>query len=156
MRASLSRKYLWVAAGLLLAVTPRPAAAGQQDHQYSSSDIQAGLKLYTAECSLCHGPNGDLMSGIDLRRGSSGARSPTRTSRRVITTGVPAAGMPRFKLQPAEVDAADRVHPRRLRRQRHGREGRRSHARPDAVCGQGRLRDVPSRQRHRPARRRRT
>ena len=103
MRASLSLKYLLLAAGLLLTVAARPASAGQQDHQYSTSDIQAGLKLYTAECSLCHGPNGDLMSGIDLRRGRFRRAVSDDDIGRVITNGVPDAGMPSFKLQAADV-----------------------------------------------------
>jgi putative heme-binding domain-containing protein len=105
MRASLTGKYLCLAGALLLTVTPRLASAGQQDHQYSSGDIQAGLKLYTAECSLCHGPNGDLMSGIDLRRGRFRRAVSDDDIGRVITNGVPDAGMPSFKLQAAEVTA---------------------------------------------------
>jgi cytochrome c oxidase cbb3-type subunit III len=81
-----------------------PASAGQQDHQYSSADIEAGLRLYTAQCALCHGPNGDLMSGIDLRRGRFRRAVSDEDLTRVITGGVPDAGMPSFnKLQAAEV-----------------------------------------------------
>ena len=73
-----------------------------------AADIEAGLKLYTAECSLCHGPNGDLMSGIDLRRGRFRRAVSDEDLARVITNGVPDAGMPGFKLQAAEVTALSR------------------------------------------------
>jgi putative heme-binding domain-containing protein len=106
MRASLSLKHLLSAVCLLLTVGAYPAAAGQQDHQYSSADVQAGLRLYTSECALCHGPNGDLMSGIDLRRGRFRRAVSDDDLARVITGGVPDAGMPSFsKLQAADVTA---------------------------------------------------
>ena len=101
MHPSLNLKRLFAAACLTL--IGLPAIAGQQDHQYSSSDVQAGLKLYTSECSLCHGPNGDLMSGIDLRRGRFRRAVSDDDLARVITNGVPDAGMPAFKLQAPEV-----------------------------------------------------
>ena len=103
MQPSLNLKSFSAAACLLLMLVGRPVEAGQQDHQYSSSDVQAGLKLYTSECSLCHGPNGDLMSGIDLRRGRFRRAVSDDDLARVITNGVPDAGMPGFKLQAAEV-----------------------------------------------------
>jgi cytochrome c oxidase cbb3-type subunit 3 len=104
MQLSLNLKRSLIAAAcLLLTLVGRPAVAGQQDHQYSSSDVQAGLKLYTSECSLCHGPNGDLMSGIDLRRGRFRRAVSDDDLARVITSGVPDAGMPGFKLPAAEV-----------------------------------------------------
>jgi putative heme-binding domain-containing protein len=90
----------------ILAAVATTASAGQQDHQYSSADVQQGLRLYTAECSLCHGPNGDLMSGIDLRRGRFRRAVSDDDLAKVITNGVPDAGMPSFsKLATADVTA---------------------------------------------------
>ena len=43
-----------------------PAVA--QDHQYSAEQIQAGYRLYTGQCQLCHGPNGDGIAGVNLAR----------------------------------------------------------------------------------------
>src|SRR5215470_7794634 len=106
MRTSLTLKRLLPAAWVLLTVAAHPAAAGQQDHSYSSTDVQNGLRLYTSECALCHGPNGDLMSGIDLRRGRFRRAVSDEDLVRVITGGVPDAGMPSFtKLQAADVTA---------------------------------------------------
>ena len=47
------------------------AQATSQDHpgQYSTIDIETGSRLYAGQCAQCHGPNGDIVSGIDLRRG---------------------------------------------------------------------------------------
>jgi cytochrome c oxidase cbb3-type subunit III len=102
MPLSLMSKRLMAAAYLLL-ILAAGASAGQQDHQYSAGEIQAGLRLYTSECSLCHGPNGDLMSGIDLRRGRFRRAVSDDDLARVITNGVPDAGMPAFRLQGSEV-----------------------------------------------------
>jgi putative heme-binding domain-containing protein len=91
-------------AGLLTVGLPRTAAA-QEDHQYSSADIEAGSRLFANQCSLCHGPNGDLIAGIDLRHGVFRRSSTDDDIRRVITTGVAGTGMPSFSLQPQEVSA---------------------------------------------------
>jgi len=105
MRGPLSLKQI-APVLVLLTLVASVASAGQQDHQYSPTEIQAGLRLYTAECSLCHGPNGDLMSGIDLRRGQFRRAVSDEDLARVITNGVPDAGMPAFaKLQSADVTA---------------------------------------------------
>jgi len=91
-------------AGLLAVGSPHMTAAqGLEDHQYSSADIEAGSRLFANQCSLCHGPNGDLIAGIDLRHGVFRRSSSDDDIRRVITTGVAGAGMPAFGLQPAEV-----------------------------------------------------
>ena len=64
-----------------------PAGAQQllnQDHpgQYSQEDIAAGSRVYGAQCSQCHGRDGDQISGIDLRRGLfRRVDRPTRISR---------------------------------------------------------------------------
>jgi putative heme-binding domain-containing protein len=102
-RIFLSRPLLLLAAWALLTFVAQPASAGQQDHQYSSSDVEAGLRVYTEQCSLCHGPNGDLMSGIDLRRGRFRRAVSDDDLARVITNGVPDAGMPAFPLQTSQV-----------------------------------------------------
>lgn len=75
-----------------------------QDHQYSSSDIAAGARLYAAQCTLCHGPNGDQVQGINLRRSQFRRPLSDDDLRRVIRTGVSAAGMPPFTFQPSELD----------------------------------------------------
>jgi putative heme-binding domain-containing protein len=78
--------------------------AQTQDHAYSPQDIAVGSRLYAGQCAQCHGPNGDLVSGINLRRGQFRKPLSDDDLRRTITTGVPAAAMPPFTLQPAELD----------------------------------------------------
>lgn len=77
-----------------------------QDHQfYGQADIDAGARLYRAQCAQCHGPNGDLVGGVDLRRGQFRRASNNADLARVITNGVAGTGMPPSSLQPAEVTA---------------------------------------------------
>ncbi len=91
-----------LSAGLAVSVLPERAAA--QDHQYSAADIQAGARLYSSQCALCHGANGDGVAGINLPRQQFHHVSTDDDIRNVVTTGVVSAGMPSFKLQPAELD----------------------------------------------------
>jgi mono/diheme cytochrome c family protein len=84
------------------AVVTATAGAQTQDHQYTTADIEAGSRIYRTQCTLCHGPDGDGISGIDLRRGVFKRSSSDEDLARVITTGIADAGMPSFKFQPAE------------------------------------------------------
>jgi putative heme-binding domain-containing protein len=89
---------------VLAIVLHAATARAQQDHQYSSTDIGTGLRLYGAQCALCHGPNGDLVAGINLRRGQFRRPMSDDDLRKVITAGVPNTPMPPFKFQASELD----------------------------------------------------
>ncbi|MSO46126.1 MAG: c-type cytochrome [Acidobacteria bacterium] len=107
-RPSLSRLLLWAAAlGLAHASLARAQAPPAQDHPgvYSAADIEAGSRLYAKECALCHGPNGDGITGVDLRRGQFRRFMADEDIAGAILTGVPGAGMPSFGFQPAEVNS---------------------------------------------------
>jgi cytochrome c oxidase cbb3-type subunit 3 len=102
----LLRGSLRLAGVFLLSLLMTRLAGGAQtaDHQYSTADIEAGSRLYAAQCSLCHGPNGDGVIGVNLRRQEFRRVSSDEEIRNLITTGAAAAGMPPFKLQAAELD----------------------------------------------------
>lgn len=80
---------------LLMLAWVGPVSA--QDHTYSSADIDTGVRIYGAQCALCHGPNGDMVNGVDLRRGRFRRAVTDEDLRAVITSGTP-AGMPAFAL----------------------------------------------------------
>lgn len=88
----------------LLVCAPR-AASAQGDHTYSSQDIAAGNKIYSSQCQLCHGQNGDQVNGVDLRRGRFKRSVTDEDLAAVITNGVATGGMPPFKFQPAELNS---------------------------------------------------
>ena len=106
MGHSLRLAFLW---SVLFALTGpfagRAFAQPGTDHQYTTADIEAGSRLYVNQCSLCHGPNGDGVNGVDLRRGLFRRSVSDEDLVRVITSGISAAGMPGFKFQPAELTA---------------------------------------------------
>ena len=80
-------------------------SADAQTGQYSTADIQRGYRLYSSQCALCHGNNGDGIAGINLSRQQFRRASTDDDIRNTVSTGVPSAGMPPFKLQPAELSA---------------------------------------------------
>ena len=100
---------MWVsrlaAAALVLAMGHAQLAAQDHPGQYTQEDIDAGSRVYNAQCAQCHGANGDMVPGIDLRRGLFRRSSSDEDLAGVILAGVPGAGMPPIALQPPEVAA---------------------------------------------------
>jgi putative heme-binding domain-containing protein len=91
----------WLA---LFAAAPERAAAQTQGRQYSAAEIQAGYRLYASQCTLCHGGNGNTVQGVDLPRQQFKSVSTDDEIKNRITNGNATAGMPPFKLEPAELD----------------------------------------------------
>lgn len=78
-------------------------SASAQDHTYSSADIATGVRIYGAQCQLCHGANGDTVAGVNLRLGRFRRAVTDDDLAQVIAKGVP-PGMPSFAFAPAEVN----------------------------------------------------
>lgn len=87
---------------LLLPGLATVAAQEQHPGEYSPVDVENGSRLYTSQCITCHGPTGDGVAGINLRRGSFKRVASDDDLRNVITGGVPGTGMPKFALSPGE------------------------------------------------------
>lgn len=86
---------LWVALAAGVAIA--------QQHNYNPADVENGARVYNANCFACHGQNGDLVPGIDLRSGVfRGARTDDDVAR-FILNGVPGTAMPPNKLNPQEL-----------------------------------------------------
>lgn len=90
---SVLRSVCRVFLGLLLTVAAAPAIA--QDHTYSSADIATGVRLYGAQCQLCHGATGDTVASVNLRLGRFRRAVTDDDLAQVIAKGVPPA-MPAF------------------------------------------------------------
>jgi len=89
-----------LASGRLIAQAPIPDHPGQ----YDRADVEAGSRLYAGQCAPCHGVNGDMVTGVDLRRGQFKTVVSDEDLVRVLAMGRPAAGMPAFAtFQPSEV-----------------------------------------------------
>jgi putative heme-binding domain-containing protein len=104
---SLAIAFIGVRAALAQAtndVRPRPDTTNQlHDAQYPDVDIVYGASLYAARCVTCHGVQGDAIGGVNLRSGKFRNASTDTELARFIRAGSPAAGMPPFALDNAEM-----------------------------------------------------
>lgn len=88
----------------LLALSPLARSQGVGDHQYTSEAIEIGSRIYTSQCALCHGPQGALLDGIDLRLGIFRGVSSDEDLGRVVTEGSGEGQMPAFDLSESELE----------------------------------------------------
>jgi len=102
----LASSIAWAVAGLLAsgpwaaAQAPPPAA---HPGEYAPADIAYGARLYDAQCTTCHGSNGDGVGGVNLASGRFRNGVTDQDLARIITNGIPGTGMLAFKFDPAEV-----------------------------------------------------
>ena len=159
------RQLLSVAVFLLASAGSSMGAAqtSPQAHpgEYAPADIAYGSRLYDAQCTTCHGANGDGVGGVDLRSGKFRNAVTDQDLIRVITTGIPGTGMQAFKFDAVRDRRDPRLPPQHeLLRSRLG-QGRRRPARPHGRRKEGRLHQLSPRRRAglarraRPQRRRR-
>ena len=104
MRAS----FLLLFTSLAAAIAASPLSAAQSPAQahlgeYAPADIAYGSRLYDAQCTTCHGANGDGVGGVDLRTGKFRNAVTDQDLSRVITNGIAGTGMLAFKLDPSEL-----------------------------------------------------
>ena len=88
-------------AGPLSAAAQNPPAA--HPGEYAPADIEYGSRLYDAQCTTCHGANGDGVGGVDLRSGKFRNAVTDQDLTRVITNGIEGTGMQAFKFDPSEI-----------------------------------------------------
>ena len=105
----MNRSILCTAAVLLGSVV---LAAGQNPKSHdvgASRGLSAGRSrpwfrgCYAEHCDRCHGADGNGVAGVDLRSGKFRTATTDNQLRTVITNGFPTAGMPPFKLDPADL-----------------------------------------------------
>ena len=89
---------------LLPAALQSVSAQEVSDHQYTSEAVATGLRVYTQQCALCHGPQGDTVDGIDLRRGIFRTATSDADLRRVVSSGAAEGRMPAFALNDDELN----------------------------------------------------
>jgi len=70
------------------------AGALSAQQGYSPADIQAGKQLYGVNCSNCHGPNGDFVSGVDLGHGTFRRASTDNELVAIMVQGIMGTPMP--------------------------------------------------------------
>ncbi|MBV9768676.1 MAG: c-type cytochrome [Bryobacterales bacterium] len=70
------------------------AGALQAQHSYTAADVEDGARLYQVNCSGCHGPEGDLVPGVNFSRGKFLTVKSDEDLTHVIMQGVPGTAMP--------------------------------------------------------------
>ena len=89
--------------GLALASAPSVSAQTSPAGDYTAADIAYGGRLYDAQCTTCHGANGDAVGGVNLRSGTFRNAITDQDLARVITNGIQGTGMQAFKFDAAEL-----------------------------------------------------
>lgn len=79
------------ALALLAAVAAAPPVAAQHATAF---DIEDGGRRYQTACATCHGPDGDLIPGIDFGRGQYRRPLSDAEIARIIRNGIPNTPMP--------------------------------------------------------------
>jgi putative heme-binding domain-containing protein len=70
---------------------------------YPRADIEYGARIYTAQCSACHGTTGDAIAAVDLGAGRFQRVRSDADLRAVVTTGIAGTAMPPFTFTAAEM-----------------------------------------------------
>lgn len=78
----------------LAAAAALTAAALAQGHGYTPGDIESGGQIYQANCTGCHGPDGDGVPGTNLGSGTFRRGTADEEVARLIVGGIPGTAMP--------------------------------------------------------------
>jgi putative heme-binding domain-containing protein len=72
------------------------AAAGTlfAQHSFTPIDVEDGGRLFRANCTICHGAQGDGVPGIDLMHGKFRHAKDDDDIAAIIRTGIPGTAMP--------------------------------------------------------------
>ena len=79
---------LFFAAGYLGTTGPAPA------QHATAFDVEDGARSFASTCANCHGPDGNLIGGIDLGRGQFRRSYTDNELAGVIANGIPNTAMP--------------------------------------------------------------
>jgi putative heme-binding domain-containing protein len=69
---------------------------------YPPAEIEAGKQLYRVNCTNCHGPNGDMVSGVDLGHGAFKRASTDNELAAIMMQGINGTPMPPANLSDAQ------------------------------------------------------
>ena len=76
----------------LVALCSTSSLVAQQ--RYIPAEIEAGGRLFQANCTFCHGPEGDGVAGVSFSKGQFRRTSSDDEVVRVIVRGIPGTAMP--------------------------------------------------------------
>src|SRR5580693_3498824 len=95
MRCWVLRAGCWVlgAAGCFTFLSVINALAAQQ-HSYLPAEVEGGGRLYQANCTGCHGPEGDGVAAVNFSKGQFRRAASDDDLVGVIIRGIPGTPMP--------------------------------------------------------------
>jgi putative heme-binding domain-containing protein len=70
-----------------------------------TAEAEIGKQQFTNSCVLCHGPDGNAISGVDLGHGQYRRATSDADLVRIMRTGIPGTGMPPNNLTPENAKA---------------------------------------------------
>ncbi len=82
------------ASGLVYLMILAAARVAAQQPAYSPADAQDGERLFMNSCANCHGPDGDVVAGVDLEHGQFRRASSDAQLIDIIRRGIPGTAMP--------------------------------------------------------------
>jgi putative heme-binding domain-containing protein len=90
---------MWVGRLALFALT---ASALLAQHSYTPADIENGGRLFRSDCVACHGPDGDMVEGVDLAHGKFRRATSEDALITIIQKGIAGTAMPPHNLSDFE------------------------------------------------------
>jgi putative heme-binding domain-containing protein len=101
------RRLVHTGVALVLTATAWLGADGliqvqELEHGVSPADVDRGGEIFLSSCAVCHGPDGDLISGVDLGSGTFRRGSTDQELIAIIQRGLPATLMPPSALNDAD------------------------------------------------------
>ncbi len=66
----------------------------QQEGNVDPAELDNGARVFSSACSVCHGPDGNQISGVDLKSGHFQHASNDGQLAHVIQNGIPGTAMP--------------------------------------------------------------
>src|SRR5580692_1054266 len=78
----------------LLCLTLAAAGTLFAQHSFTPIDVEDGGRLFRANCTICHGAQGDGVPGIDLMHGKFRRAKTDDDVANIIRTGIPGTAMP--------------------------------------------------------------
>ena len=95
-------RYLITGVALASALfAPFAATTARAQHE-TAADLLDGQRAYSDRCATCHGPNGDLIPGIDFSRGQFRRPMTNEDLARIIRQGIPNTPMPATNVTEAQ------------------------------------------------------